>query len=234
MDAAAARRFRRRRHHRLPGSTAHGSGRLRRHARQRKGRGHRLRREARRSAGIPGQARSRAGFDGHLRLLTPKFLLDCLHAGTPLRTGIPAAILARTSFPISSRTVKRSPIVSRKSCVRSDFEREPYWRDVGDDRCLLAGQYRPDRGGAGTRHLRQVLADLDLCRDQLRRPNLSMTTKTAAARRISSRRCRRLHHSPGASLYNRPVVYRRAVPTPMSKLEGRSCCRASRSGDARS
>ena len=51
------------------------------------------------------------------------------------------------------------------SCVRSDHETRSLLARRRHGRCLLGGQYRPDRHRPGARPLRPQLADLDLCRD---------------------------------------------------------------------
>ena len=63
----------------------------------------------------------------------------------------------------AARKGGRAPLLH--SCVRTNYEAEAYWRDVGTVDAYWAGQYRPHRCGAGARSLRSGLADLDLLRD---------------------------------------------------------------------
>ena len=110
-DAAAARRHGRRRDRRLSRGLARGSQRLRRHACRRKEQRSSVPREAEEPAADAGQAGRRPVQHGHLRVrdLVP----DRPSQARRGRRRIRATISARTSFPTSSRTAKRSRITSR-------------------------------------------------------------------------------------------------------------------------
>ncbi len=121
--------FRRRRHGRLPRSAARGGDRLRRHACRREKQDHRFRREAgairRRCRAIPTRRSPRWAF-----MSSRPISCSIISSATP-RIRSRAAISARTSFPTSSSTAKRSRIISPiPACVRPTTK-SAYWRDVG-------------------------------------------------------------------------------------------------------
>ncbi len=125
----AARRRRRRRHRRLPRGAAHGGDRLRRHACRRAGHDHLLRREAGRPA-------------GHART-SPTWRWPPWASTSSARSFLIDQLRRDAAEPNSSRDfgkdiipciVEHGKAVAHrfaKSCVRSSYEAEAYWRDVG-------------------------------------------------------------------------------------------------------
>ena len=161
-DAAAARRFRRRRDHRLPRGAADGGHGLRRDARRCRGSGDLVPGEAQGPAGHPGQPRLGPGQHGHLRVqhqaavrpaaprcrrrqLGPRFRQQHHPASGQAREGGGAPVRAVL------RQVRRR---GRGLLARCRHGRR-----------LLGGQYRPHQPDPGAGSLRPELADLDLWRD---------------------------------------------------------------------
>jgi glucose-1-phosphate adenylyltransferase len=96
--------------------------------------------------------RTGARLDGHLRL--PHQVPD--GAAAPRRQGPDVEPRFRQGHhPLhrEARQRRRAPL--RQVLRALHFEREAYWRDVGNDRRLLGSQYRPDRHHAGARSLRR-------------------------------------------------------------------------------
>ena len=81
------------------------------------------------SAGNAGPSRHRARQHGHLRV--PARLPERPAAARRGRSAVRAAISARTSFPTSSSTARRSRIASCSPACARATRRESYWRDVG-------------------------------------------------------------------------------------------------------
>ena len=93
-----------------------------------------------------------------------KFLMDAA-APRCRRSEHPAAISARTSFPISSRTARRSPIASPSPACAPIVENEAYWRDVGTIDAYWEANIDLTDIAPELDLYDQRLADLDLCRD---------------------------------------------------------------------
>ena len=149
-DAAAARRFRRRRHHRLPRGAAHGGHRLRRHACRCAGPGHLLPGEAQGPARHPGQSRHGAGQHGHLRLQHRAAVRPAAPRCRRPELG-PRFRQQHHPLPGEEREGRGAPL-------------RPVLRQVGrrgrgllarcrHGRCLLGGQYRPHQLRPGARPL---------------------------------------------------------------------------------
>ena len=122
----------------------------------------RLRGEAERPARHAGQPDMALATMG-IYVFETKFLIDQLRrdAADPIR----ATTSARTSSLPSFKDGKAVAHRFARSCVRTTGRGGGLLARRRHDRCLLGGQYRPDRRRAGARPLRPRLADLDLCRD---------------------------------------------------------------------
>ncbi len=107
-----------------------------------------------------------------------------------------------------------------KSCVRSGNEKPGLLARCRNRRCLLGGQYRPDRCGARSWTSMIAMADLDLCRVG-RRPNSCMTRTAGAAWRYR-RSSRRLHRF--GRLDEAQPVFTGARINSYSRWTRRWCC----------
>ena len=158
---------------------------LRRHARRRRrtasSPSSRSRRTRRRCPDKPGRG---AGQHGHLRLRDA--VPDRAAAARRGRPAIRATISARTSFPTSSRTARRSRIASRSPACARATEAEAYWRDVGTRRCLLGGQHRPDRRRSRRSTSTTATGRSGPMPRSRRRRSSSMTRTAGAASAVSS------------------------------------------------
>ena len=163
-DAAAARRFRRRRHGRLPRGAAHGGDRLRRDACRRAATA------SSRSSRSPRTRRALPGKPGHWRWpawastsSAPRFLFDQLRrdAADPKS----AHDFGKDIIPYLVKNGKAVAHRFAESCVQSDGEAEAYWRDVGTVDAYWEANIDLTNFVPALDLYDQRLADLDLWRD---------------------------------------------------------------------